>query len=147
MYQVALRVVAPEYERFLPAVEAAVSAALGAEGAPGGSEVAVVLTGDEEIAEYHERFMAIPGPTDVISWPSGAGWSLPEPFLGDVMVSCEIARRQADSLGHSWEREVAVLAVHGTLHLLGWDDATPEEQAAMQSRVDAIVDGAGVGGR
>jgi probable rRNA maturation factor len=103
------------------------------EDAPPGSEVVVVLCDDEEIAAYHERYMGLPGPTDVLSWPSDIS-------LGDVMVSCETAGRQAKMLGHSWEREVCVLAVHGTLHLLGWDDHGADEQAAMQARVDFVVD-------
>ena len=63
--------------------------------------------------------------------------------LGDVMVSCETARVQAEELGHGWEREVCVLAVHGALHLLGWDDLAPGAQEAMQARVDEIVDAVG----
>ncbi len=104
------------------------------ENAPFGSQVAVVLCDDADIASYHERFMSIPGPTDVISWAADAP-------LGDVMVSCETARRQAAAYGNSWEREVCVLAVHGTLHLIGWNDHSPTERHEMQARVDAIIDG------
>ncbi len=123
----------PSYERFGASVTRCVELALRAENAPFGSHVAVVLCDDAEIADYHERFMRIPGPTDVISWPADAP-------LGDVMVSCETARRQAAEYGNSWEREVCVLAVHGALHLLGWDDHSPVERQAMQVRVDSIVD-------
>ncbi len=134
-YPVDVHSLVPGYGRFSPLVLAAVRAALAVESAPTGREVAVVLCDDEEIAAYHERFMGLSGPTDVLSWPSDVA-------LGDVMVSCETALRQAGELGHSWEREVCVLAVHGTLHLLGWDDHGAEEQAAMQARVDEIVDAA-----
>jgi probable rRNA maturation factor len=124
----------PSFERFGASVTRCVESALRGENAQFGSALAVVLCDDAEIADYHERFMRVPGPTDVISWPADAP-------LGDVMVSCETARRQAATYGNSWEREVCVLAVHGTLHLLGWDDLSPTERHAMQVRVDSIVDG------
>ncbi len=122
----------PSFDRFGASVTRCVESALGEENAPFGSEVAIVLCDDAEIAVFHERFMHITGPTDVISWPA-------DDPLGDVMVSCETARRQAAVYGNSWEREVCVLAVHGTLHLLGWDDHSPAERHAMQVRVDSIV--------
>jgi probable rRNA maturation factor len=131
-----------EFIRFLPPVEAVARETMAAEGVPTGASAAIVLTSDSVIAEYHARFMSIAGPTDVLSWPSGEDVTAGRPFLGDVMVSCDTARRQAGELGHGWEREVCVLAAHGLLHLLGWDDQTPEARDAMQSRVDSIVDGA-----
>ncbi len=134
---------APPFELFIPAVKRVAAAALTEEGAPAGSGVAIVLTSDASIAEYHDRFMNLPEPTDVLSWPSGMGSGDGEPiFLGDVMVSCDTARVQAEEQGHDWEREVCVLAAHGTLHLLGWDDQTDADRAAMQARVDEIVAGA-----
>lgn len=129
----------------MPRVERAVVAALQEEVAPEGAEVSVVLTTDEEIADYHQRFMGIPGPTDVISWPADVYDPTGEQYLGDVMVSCETGCAQAAELGHSWEREVCVLAVHGTLHLLGWDDQTECDRQAMQTRVDELVTQALVG--
>ncbi len=122
----------PTFERFITAIHQCALTALAAEGAPAGREVAILLVDDSQIAAYHERFLGIPGPTDVLSWES-------DETLGDVMVSCDTARSQAEALGHSWEREVCVLAVHGVLHLLGWDDLTPIDQHAMQARVDEIV--------
>lgn len=139
-FQVSIHSSEAEFDPLISPVEGAVLAALAAENAPDGAEVAVVLTTDEEIARYHERFLGIPGPTDVLSWPAGEQTGeTGRDFLGDIMVSCETAREQAATEGHSWSREVCVLAVHGALHLLGWDDATPEQAASMQERVDAIV--------
>ena len=131
-----------ELARFIPTVTAAVETALSEEGSPPGSAVAIVLTTDPVIAEYHARYMGIEGSTDVLSWPSGEPALDTPVFLGDVMVSCDTARVQAEALGHNWAREVCVLAVHGTLHLLGWDDRTEEDRQSMQTRVDAIVDAA-----
>lgn len=130
-----------EWESFVESTRYAVCCALRMEQVPDGATLAVVLTSDDSIAEYHDRFMAISGPTDVLSWPHGPGED--DGALGDIMVSCETARRQAEELGHSWEREVQVLAVHGTLHLLGWDDLSEPERVRMQARVDEIVEAAG----
>ncbi len=120
----------------MPSVRRALEVALSREAVPAGSGVAVLLVTDDEIAAHHARYLNSSEPTDVISWPSGedAGG-----HLGDVMVSCERAAAQAAALGHSTEREVCVLAVHGLLHLLGWDDLAPGAQEVMQARVDALV--------
>lgn len=133
VYPVAVRVSSPCYQQFEAAVHRCVLSALHLEKAPKEREVALLLVDDRQISDYHDRFLGIATPTDVLSWESDEG-------LGDVMVSCETAYTQARTLGHSWEREVCVLAVHGVLHLLGWDDQTHEDQQAMQERVDRIVD-------
>ena len=136
-YVVDVQPLSPEYASLVQPVGTCVRAALQAEAAPEGGEVAVVLCDDEEIALLHERFLGIEGPTDVLSWESDV-------TLGDVMVSCDTAARQAAELGHSTTREVCVLAVHGALHLLGWDDRTDDDRRRMQARVDEIVDSVGV---
>ncbi|MEX0974820.1 MAG: rRNA maturation RNase YbeY, partial [Bacillota bacterium] len=60
-------------------------------------------------------------------------------MLGDVVVSLETAGRQAAEAGKSLEQEVALLLVHGTLHLLGYDHETPEKEAVMWKRQDAAL--------
>ncbi len=130
-----------EYLPFRSKVEECVQATLVCEVAPGDWIISVLLTDDLEMARYHQEFLGTEGPTDVMSWGTTDDFSTAQSqATGDVLVSCETAARQATALGHSWGREVCVLAVHGTLHLLGWDDATPEAQARMQRRVDEIVD-------
>jgi len=61
------------------------------------------------------------------------------PYLGDVIVSLPRAREQAAEHGHSTMQELRLLVVHGVLHLLGYDHATPAEEAAMWARQDAIL--------
>ena len=139
-YRVEVSSADPRFAVFEPVVTRAVRRALEAEGVPPDALVAVLLADDTRISEQHERFLGIAGATDVLSWPAGPDPFAREDSLGDVMVSCDTARRQAGERGHSWEREVCVLAVHGVLHLLGWDDATPEQQQSMQSRVDELVE-------
>ncbi len=102
------------------------------------SEVSVWVNTDAEIAELHQRYMEIEGPTDVMSFPA-ADVPLREGYLGDIAVSYETAARQAEEAGHTPEREIAYLALHGLLHLLGYDDLSPEERSRMLARQDALL--------
>lgn len=103
------------------------------------SEVGIWVNTDAEIAELHQRYMAIEGPTDVMSFPA-ADSPVCEGYLGDIAVSYETAARQAEDVGHAPEREIAYLALHGLLHLLGYDDRSPEERCRMIARQDALLD-------
>lgn len=98
-------------------------------------EVGIWICTDDEIAELHQQFMQIAGPTDVISFP-GEGV-----YLGDIAVSFDTAAVQAEDVGHSTERELAYLCLHGLLHLAGYDDLTPGERERMIGRQDELVAG------
>ncbi|MBI3998180.1 MAG: rRNA maturation RNase YbeY [Armatimonadetes bacterium] len=98
------------------------------------AELEVALVGDATIARLNQRFMGHRGPTDVLTFPGGDG-----PLLGEIVISVDRARAQARRLGHSLGREVALLIVHGVLHLRGYDDRTPQDAARMQTRAEAIL--------
>lgn len=103
---------------------------------PHGASLTLVLTDDATIAGLNRRYRQVDGPTDVLSFPSQEGepFVLPESarrHLGDVIISLETAQRQASGRQQLIERELALLIVHGCLHLLGHDHATPAEEAAM----------------
>jgi probable rRNA maturation factor len=123
---------------------AAARAALAAEGQPDG-ELTLVITTDEEVAELNRQYRDVDGPTDVLSFaaqePAPGFVSAPEmaAYLGDVIIALPYTRRQAESLGRPLRDELRLLAVHGILHLLGYDHAEPEEEAAMWARQDAIL--------
>ena len=102
-----------------------------AEGRAG--EVGLWICSDAEIADLHVRYMNIAGPTDVISFP-GDG-----PYLGDIAVSYETAAEQSTDVGHAVQREIAYLALHGLLHLLGYDDLTPSDRECMIARQDQLM--------
>jgi probable rRNA maturation factor len=105
----------------------------------GPSEVGVWISTDEEIADLHQRFMGIEGPTDVLSFLSDESPAR-DGYLGDIAVSYETAVRQATEARHSPQREIAYLTLHGLLHLLGYDDATPEARRRMIARQDELLD-------
>ncbi len=130
-------------------VERAAHCALAAERADG--DVTIIITNDETIAELNERFLGKVGPTDVLSFPAyeeESDFVLPPeesatPYLGDVIIALPFTQRQARRLGRPLQDELALLVVHGILHLLGYDHATPEEKAEMWQKQDAILSGLG----
>jgi probable rRNA maturation factor len=87
-----------------------------------GGEVSVVLAGDGLLRRLNRDFRGKDRPTDVLSFPGGEG----EEGLGDVVISVPTAARNARRLGHSVPRELDVLALHGFLHVLGYDHETDD---------------------
>ena len=124
------------------AVELAANAALKHENAES-RFLSVVLTTDENIHEYNREYRSVDRPTDVLSFPADEGDDLlapPDGFLGDIMISIPRAREQAKALGHSTEREILFLTVHGVLHLLGYDHVNGGlEQVRMREREEAVL--------
>src|SRR3984893_14225839 len=103
------------------------------------AELSMVLLDSTSMADLHMRWMDLPGPTDVMSFPMDelepAGRpDTPEPgpaMLGDIVLCPEFAAEQAAAAGHSLGHELALLTVHGVLHLLGYDHAEPDEEKAI----------------
>jgi len=91
-------------------------------------EMTVRVTGDRELRRLNREFLGEDHATDVLSFPSG---DLASGYLGDLALSWPAVGRQAEAFGHTPEVEAALLAVHGLLHLLGWDHATPADERAM----------------
>jgi probable rRNA maturation factor len=85
------------------------------------AEVSLALTDDRTIRELNRRFRGLDRETDVLSFPDGDHLPSGNLFLGEIVISLESARRQADNIGHGEIRELCELALHGTLHLLGYD--------------------------
>ncbi|MBS1694040.1 MAG: rRNA maturation RNase YbeY [Actinobacteria bacterium] len=104
-----------------------------------GAELSMVLLDTAAMADLHMRWMDLPGPTDVMSFPMdelepGGRPDAPEPgpaMLGDIVLCPAFAADQATAAGHSLGHELALLTVHGVLHLLGYDHAEPDEEKEM----------------
>src|ERR1700761_3694726 len=103
------------------------------------AELSMVLLDTAAMADLHMRWMDLPGPTDVMSFPMdelepGGRPDAPEPgpsMLGDIVLCPEFAAKQAASAGHTLGQELALLTVHGVLHLIGYDHAEPDEEKEM----------------
>jgi probable rRNA maturation factor len=128
---------------------------LEAEGVRGACELALYFIDETTIADLNQRFLDGDGPTDVLAFPiddefveggraPDAGSNGPdrpplEPgeiplLLGDVLICPAVAARNAPNHAGTYEDELALLVVHGVLHVLGMDHAEPDETAAMQAR-------------
>ena len=127
------------------ALVAAVEATLASEGQPE-AEVTVVITDDEGIHELNRVFAGVDAPTDVLSFSArteAPGFVVADPdeetYLGDIVISYPFAAAQAATRGLPVARELALLAIHGTLHLLGYDHVGPEDEARMWARQDSLL--------
>jgi probable rRNA maturation factor len=123
-------------------------AALVHEGVTGEAELTLVFVDEGEMAELNEEHMGVVGPTDVLAFPLDAepafasaagGIDMPR-LLGDVVISPTVAGRYATDKGWPLDDELALLVVHGVLHVLGHDHADVDDTALMQSREQAILD-------
>lgn len=117
-------------------VRRAVEAVLAYEGAVH-REVSVLLTDDAEIQTLNRDYRGVDKPTDVLAFAMDEAGAV-DLSLGDVVISVERARAQAASRNVELDRELELLAVHGTLHLLGYDHAEPGEARVMRNRTRAI---------
>lgn len=104
--------------------------------------MSVTLVGDKVMKRVHRQHMRRLGPTDVLSFPSefvaeknaGKAQHFATAFLGDVIISVDTARRQAEVQNIPLMREIVFLAMHAVLHLIGYDHATNRQRQKMQAR-------------
>jgi probable rRNA maturation factor len=92
------------------------------------------------MTELHIKWMDEPGPTDVLSFPMDMPESVGEAVtLGDIVICPSVAARQATSAGHSVNHEIFILAVHGLLHILGYDHANSADEKVMFALQEKLV--------
>lgn len=115
---------------------------------PGETEVSVALVDDEEIRVLNRDYRGLDEPTDVLSFafddetdtgdiPFAAAGEVH--ILGDIVISLERAKNQAAEYGHSFEREIGFLTIHGMLHLLGFDHQEEGEEQEMRRWEEMIL--------
>ena len=107
----------------------------------GDAELSILLVSDGEMRKLNRDWRGRDRPTDVLAFAQreGAG-PAPDALLGDVVISVDTARRQAEERGHTLGREGERLLVHGLLHLLGYDhERSPAEARRMQRRERALL--------
>ena len=101
------------------------------------TELGILLVDEAAIEQLHVQWMNLPGPTDVLSFPMDElrpgrpDAATPPGILGDIVICPQVAESQAEAAGHSLLQETLILLTHGMLHLLGFDHATPDEEAEM----------------
>ena len=101
------------------------------------AELCLTLVDEDAMEVLHRRWMDLPGPTDVMSFPMdelrpGRDGAEPvEGVLGDVVLCPSVARAQAVTAGHTLAEELLLLTTHGILHLLGFDHAEPSQETEM----------------
>lgn len=120
----------------------------------------IVVTGDAEVQALNAQYRNIDAPTDVLSFSNWAGSSTSDAelilpaelamadheYLGDIIIAYPYAAQQAERYQNSISAELRLLVVHGTLHLLGYDHATLNEQKAMWNIQDAVLKALGDSG-
>ena len=119
------------------------------EGIPSPYEVSLVVTDSETVQRLNRDYRGIDEPTDVLAFymlpQKGADFSFALPpdgvtRLGEVLISYPQALAQAKEQGHSLERELALLVIHGILHLLGYDHEKPAEESKMRERERELLE-------
>jgi probable rRNA maturation factor len=124
------------------------------EGFPDATDVTVVLVDEEVMAGYHESHLGKPGPTDVLSFPlehlrpgrppAAPGQGAPPIHLGDVLIAPSYVARQATGHGVGFGDEMALMLVHGMLHLLGYDHESEADAEGMERRERELLAEVGV---
>ena len=133
----------PPLARRPRAIAAVCRRVLGGEKAKVGGELNVVFLDRRRMRELNKRFLGRTRDTDVIAFNYGEdpGPAAAERPFGDIFISARKARAQAAAQGHPVLTEVLILAAHGTLHLLGYDDSTARRRAVMFRKQDLALRG------
>lgn len=139
-------------EEMLKEVENLLQFAADREGVQDQAEVSVTIVTNDDIQQINKEYRGKDAPTDVISFALEeegegeveiVGAEMP-PVLGDIIISADRTREQAEEYNHSFKRELGFLAVHGFLHLLGYDHMTKEEEEEMFTKQKELLDAYGL---
>ncbi len=105
------------------------------------AELSIVLSDDSAIRKLNKTYRGVDRATDVLSFSQREGEDGDSDLavLGDIVISLDRAHEQAREYGHSFEREMGFLVVHGILHLLGWDHEKADEEAVMMAKTEEIL--------
>lgn len=108
------------------------------------AELSILLTDDGTIRELNREYRGKDKPTDVLAFAAqeAEGFVAPIDLLGDVVISMDTARKQANERGWAIASELRFLLAHGLLHLLGYDHQTPDEERRMLAMGDALASAA-----
>lgn len=122
----------------LPRIQTLAQKILAASGAPA-AELSLDLVGDRRIRRLNRQYRGRDYPTDVLAFPMREVTGPASPLLGDVVISLHTAARQAEARAHSLDHEVAMLLIHGTLHLCGYDHERGAREAFRMRRKELAI--------
>jgi len=129
--------------------EAVVQDVLSSEGVAAPYEVSVILTDEETVHSLNRQYRNVDSPTDVIAFYAEPQTASEREFvfpgdgvrrLGDIVISLPQTLEQAEEAGHSVKKELALLTIHGVLHLLGYDHEQPDDAPLMRDREALLLD-------
>ncbi|MBQ3552758.1 MAG: rRNA maturation RNase YbeY [Clostridia bacterium] len=110
-------------------------------------DVSVLVVDDDTIHRMNLIYRDVDRPTDVLSFPDSEGDQLiapGSPYLGDIALSYDRAKAQADEYGHTFEREITFLVIHGLLHLMGYDHMVKADEEKMFKTQNNILEAMGI---
>jgi probable rRNA maturation factor len=122
-------------DRFADLIRDAVHATLEAEGKPPRCEISIIFVSNNKIRELNNKYREVDLPTDVMCFP----YSTRAPFKCDMFISVEASYIQSKQFGHSHQKEIIFLVIHGILHLLGWPDNKDSLKKRMLERQVQIM--------
>ena len=104
-------------------------------------EVSIIFASDGFVKRLNKQYRHLDQPTDVLAFPMQEGeWTEIQPqLLGDVVISVDTASKQAQEMGHSLDKELAILLTHGILHLTGYDHIHDEDAQKMRHMEQVIL--------
>lgn len=122
-------------------LESVIKTVLETEGLSLAYEVSITFVDKDEIHQLNKEFRKADRPTDVLSFPMDRDFMVEgvDAMLGDIVICMDVAKEQANDLGHSLDREIMYLTCHSTLHLLGYDHMTDYEKREMRSREKEVM--------
>lgn len=125
-------------------VHQAVQEVLISEGSSDPVELSLLITDDDTVHELNRTYRGIDETTDVLAFAFQEDTEFPSisdgiTHLGEVIISCPQAVKQAEEMGHSLQNEVVVLVVHGVLHLLGYDHESSDDEDQMRARESEVL--------
>ena len=120
-------------------IESLLEFAFGALALNSESELSLTFVDNSEMSDLHLKWMDEPGPTDVLSFPMDLPDGDEAVTLGDIVIAPVFAAEQARVAGHEVAHEISILAVHGLLHILGYDHAVEEEERVMFELQEKLV--------
>lgn len=149
-------------KNYMDIINKVIAESLEQEGCPYEVEISVTITDNDKIKEINREYRNMDKPTDVLSFPL-IDFNTPSNFdeieedndewfdldtgelmLGDIIISLERAKQQAQEYGHSVEREIGFLTAHSMLHLMGYDHMIQEEEQVMLSKQKQILNEVGL---